>query len=73
MKIRMSFWSYFGQITLLIIAIMQMWECSASTCLAALSSLNNEFFDMKRWASGSKSYCRIYAIIDIAFDASFVI
>jgi hypothetical protein len=49
-------YSYLGQITLLMIAMMQICECSASTCLAALSSLNSETFDMKRWARGSKSY-----------------
>lgn len=49
--------SYLGQHTLLRIAIMQMCECSASTCFAALSSLYSEFRDMNLCASGSKSCC----------------
>lgn len=50
-----------------------MCECSASTCLAAFSSLNSEFLEMNLCANGSNSCCKTSAIREIALDASFVI
>ena len=65
--------TYFGAITLFKIAMMHICECSAKICLAELSSLYREFFEINFGARFSKSYFITCAIIDIAFDASFVI